>query len=321
MVSTKKTLALIDEVLERKQDDGFRRHLGASVIGKKCSRELWYIFRWARRAQFKARILRLFSRGQDEEPRFVRWLEAAGIQVWTHTKDGEQYHVSDIDGHFGGSLDGVLRGLPDLPAQLCLAEFKTHNEKSFKDLLSKKLKKAKWEHYVQCQIYMFKRDLKWTLYCAVNKNTDDLYLEIIRLDEEVAKKHLERARFVIYTDEPPPRIHTNPRWHECLMCSYHKVCQGFELPAINCRTCAHSTPIEHRGAWNCALGQTAIDTAPKEGCSEHVFNPHILNGVQMGDGNQKENWVDLVMPNGVAIRHGPRYIPSHGLGKVYKRCP
>jgi hypothetical protein len=47
---------------------GFRLHLGASLIGKPCERSLWYDFRWTTVAQHPGRLLRLFETGQLEEP-------------------------------------------------------------------------------------------------------------------------------------------------------------------------------------------------------------------------------------------------------------
>ena len=47
---------------EDAQGDGFREHLGASLIGKSCERALWYDFRWATRSRHDGRILRLHGR-------------------------------------------------------------------------------------------------------------------------------------------------------------------------------------------------------------------------------------------------------------------
>lgn len=78
---------LIDDRIRKAQgtpknpDKGLRRHLGASVIGRDCMRELWYSHRWAVRARHDGRVLRLFDRGHEEEPRFADWLEIVGAEV------------------------------------------------------------------------------------------------------------------------------------------------------------------------------------------------------------------------------------------------
>ena len=72
----------IDEFCKTSYDDGFRSHLGASMIGRECSRELWYSFRWVKPSSFNGRMLRLFNRGHREEERFIEWLEGIGAKVW-----------------------------------------------------------------------------------------------------------------------------------------------------------------------------------------------------------------------------------------------
>ena len=61
--------------------DGFRAHLGASLIGKDCERALWFDFRWVTRAQHPGRLLRLFETGQLEEARLVQNLRRTGATV------------------------------------------------------------------------------------------------------------------------------------------------------------------------------------------------------------------------------------------------
>jgi len=58
-----------------------RGHLGASAIGGKCARKIWYQFRWYKEEAFSGRLLRLFNRGHEEEFRIVRWLRAMGLEV------------------------------------------------------------------------------------------------------------------------------------------------------------------------------------------------------------------------------------------------
>lgn len=48
---------------ESKQD-WMRPHLGASVIGKQCMREIWYGFRWSKKTNFSGRMLRLMENNE-----------------------------------------------------------------------------------------------------------------------------------------------------------------------------------------------------------------------------------------------------------------
>jgi hypothetical protein len=145
----------IDEYCEKKFDDGFRWHLGASLIGHECKRYLFYVFRWCFKENFDGRMQRLFNRGHREEERFIEWLEGIDFTVyaddwsnwklivddndnyevvsslesedklkhlkWTDVTNNEthkkiakamgvkfkQYRIAEVNGHFGGSLDGI----------------------------------------------------------------------------------------------------------------------------------------------------------------------------------------------------------------------
>ena len=45
----------------RKEDEGFRTHLGASQIGQECNRKIWYNFRWTKKSHFEGKIIRCIS--------------------------------------------------------------------------------------------------------------------------------------------------------------------------------------------------------------------------------------------------------------------
>ena len=93
---------------EMDASEGFRTHLGASLIGKACERALWYDFRWTTKAKFPGRVLRLFETGHLAEARLVQNLRRTGATVLeVDPETGRQFRVQAHGGHFGGSLDGV----------------------------------------------------------------------------------------------------------------------------------------------------------------------------------------------------------------------
>lgn len=271
MQAKTKTHALIDQTIEAKQGKGFRNHLGASVIGKPCAREIWYIFRWAKQVQHKARILRLFDRGNLEEERFVSWLRKSGIHVVDRDPDtGKQLRITDHDEHFGGSLDANIFDSPDFPQEWALGEFKTHNDKSFKDLKKNGLKKSKETHFIQMQIYLHYSEYEGGLYMAINKNTDELYVEVVQYEKEVAEKYILRAKRIIDATEPPARVNgASPGWYICRWCDFTEVCHNGAPMEMNCRTCQHSTPIE-KGQWKCLLYDFVLSREHQlMGCQSH----------------------------------------------------
>ncbi len=273
----RETLPLCHDAYSEDAEKG-RSHLGASVIGRQCARELWYSFHWAHFEQAEARMLRLWNRGHLEEGRMIALLRMIGVVVHQHTADGKQIRIVDHDGHFGGSCDSVLEGVPDIPDRPLLGEYKTHSEKYFEELLRKGVKEAKPEHWVQMNIYMRKLRLEWGLYMAVNKNTDAIHAELVYADTQAADAYLARAGGIILADRPPPRISNSPSFFQCRYCDMRAVCHEKALPAVNCRTCEHSR-IAPDGGWGCAKHDALI---PKDvqrvGCANYTLNPVFTSG-------------------------------------------
>ena len=160
-----------------------RSHLGASLLGKKCDRAIWLSFRWAVIEQFDGRVLRLFRRGHNEEEMILQDLRAIGIKI-----SDKQAHVN-FGYHVQGSADAIIEsGVPEAPTKRHVAEFKTHNKRSFDDLLKKgSVAEAKPEHYVQMQVYMLGLGIDRGLYVAVCKDDDRMYVERVRLDKAVGE--------------------------------------------------------------------------------------------------------------------------------------
>lgn len=245
----------------RGADEGHRSHLGASLMGAACGRKLWYSFRWATKASFDGRTLRLFNRGHLEEGRFVAMLRMIGMKVEQYDHNGKQFRINDHGGHYGGSGDGVALGCPDLPAdQWCGLEFKTHNDASFKKLVTDGVRDTKWEHFVQMQQYMRKFGLPVFLYGAVNKNNDEVWFELVELDSALADQVIERAGKIIWMHEPPQKLpNASAGWFECKFCDHRRVCHLNAEPDKNCRTCAYSEPRDGGDAvWWCRHWDTSI---------------------------------------------------------------
>lgn len=273
------TAAQIYQAYEADASDGRRPHLGASIIGHACERYLWLSFRWALTKKFSGRMLRLFETGQLEEARIVRNLRRLGVQVHETAPDGKQWSFFEVGGHFGGSMDSALLGLPEAPKTWHVGEFKTHNEKSFKDLVDKGVQRSKPQHYAQMQSYMGLAGMERALYFAVCKNNDEIYTERVEFDPTEFAKIMARAERVVRANEPPLKISNDPSWYVCKMCDFHDLCHGDEAPDVNCRTCAHSTPeVDGDGRWSCRefgdIGYLAQLESDK--CRSHRYIPILL---------------------------------------------
>ena len=279
--------------------DGFRSHLGASLIGKACERALWYDFRWTTKARFEGRVLRLFETGNREEERLVRNLRRTGATVLeVDPETGRQFRVQAHGGHFGGSLDGVALHLLEAPKAWHVLEFKTHSNKSFTDLVAKKVRESKPQHFAQMQIYMHLMGMNRAMYLAVNKDTDDLYVQRVEADVAYTEQLLEKARRIIFAPTPLPRISEEPSWYQCRLCDHADVCHGSRAAEVNCRTCLHSSPVE--GGWHCDRHQKPLsEVDQRTGCEQHLYLPPLVPAAQVDAG---EDWVDYEFSGGVCWR-------------------
>lgn len=278
----------------RGKEDGHRGHLGASMLGRECAREIWYGFRWVHRGKFEPRMLRLFNRGHLEEPRFVAMLMMIGCEVWQYDHNGKQFRISWANDHAGGSGDGVGRGLPDLPPMTpAVLEFKTHNDKSFTKLAGKVddwrayrknrqghfpgegVRMAKFEHFVQMQLYMSMMGIAAAVYMAINKNSEDLYAEVVHLEPEFADQYAHRGAQLVDMRVPPKRISESPGFWKCRFCDKKGVCHHGAAPELNCRTCIHSVTGKG-GSWHCGLHNVLLDKHRQaSGCTDWRVLPGI----------------------------------------------
>ncbi len=272
------TVAGIFAAWEAAAGDGLRPHIGASEIGDDCLRRRWYTFRWSEQIKWTGQMLRVFDHGKREEDRVESDLKRIGCEVHTADESGVQWTVNAHAGHFGGSLDGAVRWLPEAPKTWHVLEIKTANDKSWKALAKDGLKKAQYRHWAQVQVYMHLTGMTRAAYFSVNKNDDSIYMERVEHDKDGAEALLERALSVITSAEPPPRLSEDPDWWQCRGCHFHGICHGTDAPLVNCRTCAHSTPVldGKHGEWRCERGHSLIIDLPKNGCADHRYIPVLL---------------------------------------------
>lgn len=280
----------------RQDEERHRSHLGCSVLGQECGRAIWYDFRWATASNHSGQMVRLFNRGHLEEGRFLALLLMLGCQVYQQDENGKQFRISYAAGHAGGSGDGVAVGIPDLaPGTAALCEFKTYNQKYFTELAGenwrkyvenlvdpnrpevpfdgKGVREAKTQHYVQMNMYMRKMGLPVTLYCAANKNTDEIYAELVPLNAAFADQCFDRGEKLVYMPNPPGRISSSPGFYKCKWCDHKPVCHLKQAPDRNCRTCEHSSPdtTGDKGTWTCALNGPIDKKVQLIGCSQYTL--------------------------------------------------
>lgn len=205
----------IDSALLEKRE-GPRTYLGASQLGTECDRQLWLSFFHPKPVE-NPQTLRKFMVGHRLEPMMVELLKKAGYEVHEVDESGNQFGFED--GQIAGHCDGFIK----IDDEWYLLEFKTSNTHYFKEF-----KKDGFEHNnkyrAQVHIYMNKFKLKKCLAFVLNKDTQEIYLEVIEYDERVAKYYLKRGHEILESETMPERKYSSKMNFNCKMCSYYKEC-------------------------------------------------------------------------------------------------
>jgi len=293
------------------------KRLGLSEAGHKCDRYLWLKFRWALPASFTGQRLRLLDTGNREERRVIAELKRIGYHVVD--KDPEtnrQFFVSL--GHVGGMLDGKVTGVVEDPDTEHLLELKSINQKGMDRLQQRGLKSAKPEYWAQCQVYMHLAGIERTLFVAVCKNDDSIYVERVKRDDEKARELVDRVVQITHEQSPPakksadfpPCVYTSKdgtRWP----CDFYDLCHGNQLPKRNCRTCCSATPhvvVDSDDTswpfWTCELKGKVLDLrAQQRGCKDQLTIPPIINA-ELSAIDSDERTATYVFDNGDTYQEG-----------------
>lgn len=271
--------------------------LGISVgeIATECDRALWYTFRWASAPeQIEGRKLSIFRTGDRWEEVMVSDLERIGVEVW-----GQQDRIRLVAGHVRGKCDGKAIGIPEAPKTEHLCEFKSSNDKGFKEIQKHKCKVAKPLHYGQCQIGMHAFGLTRCLYMVTNKNDDARYVERIEYDAAWCIRQLARAERIINSPSPPSRLSDDPEFFGCRFCKHYDVCHGKSWSRVTCRSCLHATPEMTGDAhWSCSRWAKPLSVdEQKAACPAHLYIPGMVPGEQV-DASEANETVTYTLWNG-----------------------
>jgi hypothetical protein len=231
---------LVDAALINERDAEVPRdYLGASRLGVPCERALQFEFAQAPKDQgsdFSGQVLRIFEIGLRLEDLAIRWLRAAGINLVTQKGNRRQFGFSVAGGRIRGHVDGIVM---DAPAALglrtpALWECKTMNAKNWRACVKDGVAISKPAYAAQIAIYQAYMEPSVpriseapALFTAINKDTAELYHELVPLNAALAQRMSDRAvRILQATDagELLPRIAQSRDFYECRFCSYAERC-------------------------------------------------------------------------------------------------
>lgn len=230
---------LVDAALQRRNErQGQRTYLGASSLGAECDRaiQLDYIEANSLGAPepdsqgHSGVTLRIFATGHKFEEMVIDWLQEAGFDLRTRDRDGNQFGFSVADGRFRGHCDGVIRrGPAGLMCYPALWECKALGQKSWQEVVKKGVTIARPVYAAQIAIYQAYLELADhpALFTAINRDTAELYHELVPFDGDLAQRTSDRAVKILQaTDagELLPRGFAKSDHHVCKWCRWAGFC-------------------------------------------------------------------------------------------------
>ena len=235
----------VDKELEARQESESKRdYLGASIIGEKCLRKIQYT--WKHKDEnIPAKTVRIFDIGHLLEDQVAAWLNESGFILQTKNDKGRQFGFSVADGEIAGHIDGIIKHIPEkilkqinkklkienkkLIEKECdvLWECKTLNSTSWKDTKKHGIYTSKPAYYSQVQLYMAYLNFDYTFFTALNKDTAELYHELVPFNAEDAQQYSDKAVNLLIAkkhNEEQPKISTDKNFYLCRMCGFKDIC-------------------------------------------------------------------------------------------------
>jgi hypothetical protein len=233
---------LIDQALDTERAAQVpRSYLGASRLGAPCERALQYEYAKASVDEgrgFSGRTLRIFEVGHIFEDLVIRWLRLAGFELHNRKANGDQFGFSVAGGRLQGHVDGVITAGPEALGLKypMLFECKTMADKHWRACVRSGVaatrpiyaaQVATYQAYMESAVEGISRNP--ALFVAVNKDNQELLLELLPFDAALAQRMSDRAIKVITAteaDELLPRGYVDATHFECRMCSWQDRCWG-----------------------------------------------------------------------------------------------
>ena len=220
------------KIIEHNKQQEKRDYLGVSSIGYDCLRKVQLQYE-GKEAEFSASTLRTFDIGHRLEDLVAEWLRIAGFDLRTRNENGEQFGFSTAKGRIKGHVDGKIVDVSEELKQFfshfpLLWECKTLHHKSWQETSKKGLMLTKPLYYAQIQLYMAYLELDQCLFTALNKDSSELYFELIPFDFEAAQRYSDRAVQIIQasqSNERMPCISADPSFFKCKMCAFRNECR------------------------------------------------------------------------------------------------
>lgn len=213
---------IITKTIADSPPDEKRRYIGASSIGNKCSRAIWYGYMGAESTQPPPSLKTTFDIGKRLEGMLLDYMEQAGLNIVRANAHNKFLFVQDKDVPlFQGHYDSLLLIPNEAPM---IVEIKTANTASFSKFKTHGLKEWNETYYAQLQAYLGMSGYKRGVLLAIDKNTSELHHEWLDYDDIYYHELKMKALAISTSEEPPEKINRNPIFYFCNNCKYRRTC-------------------------------------------------------------------------------------------------
>jgi hypothetical protein len=224
--------AVDEAIVEVNNKKPKRKYIGASSIGEECSRKIQYRFMGYpsdKDKEFSARTLRIFQFGHEIEDYAAKWLRDAKFDLRTEDTNGKQFGFSIADDQIKGHIDGVICDGPVTMNYPLLWENKSANDRKFKEFVKLGVAKANKVYATQIALYQAYMELSYNpcLFTVVNKNTSEIYYELVPFDKDLAQSASDKAVNIltaIKSGDILPRIAQSKDFYLCRFCDFQNAC-------------------------------------------------------------------------------------------------
>lgn len=216
--------AIITKAIAEFPNDEPRRYIGASSIGKKCNRAIWYGFHGAESSAIPPSLRTTFDVGKRLEGLVLDYMEQAGLSVVRPSPGNSYLFYQDSESPiFQGHADGLLI-LPHSAS--VILEIKTAKSSSFSQFKKHGLKQWQETYYAQLQSYMGMSGYERAVLVAINKDSSELHHEWVDYDDVYYHELRCKAVAIAGAEDAPPKINNSPLFILCNRCSFKGVCHG-----------------------------------------------------------------------------------------------
>jgi len=223
-------LKLVDKTLAKEvAQEKPRTYIGGSSIGIECERRIQYSKTHPHlREIIEPRVKRIFQVGDMYEEYMESLLKRCGFDIRGEKEDGSQYAFSMADGRFQGHVDGVLMNGPKFMEFPALPEFKSANDKRFKEFVKLGLQSTNAVYYAQVQIYQLCTGLtNPALWMVMNKNDQEIYAELVPHHAAFAESLVEKLQRILDAIDGGtllPREYNTKTHRKCKYCDFKEEC-------------------------------------------------------------------------------------------------